>query len=40
MVEPFGRPRRNRALMELLVTFIPYLSLAVAMMVLAQRGYT
>ncbi|HSK08945.1 MAG TPA: fatty acid desaturase [Vicinamibacterales bacterium] len=38
-VEPFGRPSRSRAVFEILVTFVPYLVLAISMMVLAGRGH-
>ena len=36
-VEPFGRPRRSRAVAELLETFVPYVVLNVVM-VMAVRG--
>ncbi len=36
-VEPFGRPRRSRAVAELLETFVPYVALNVVM-VMAVRG--
>ncbi len=39
LVEPFGRPQRSQALLQLLLTFTPYLCLAVAMLVLVSRGH-
>jgi omega-6 fatty acid desaturase (delta-12 desaturase) len=37
LVEPFGRPRRSRAVAELLETFIPYAALNVVMVMAVQR---
>lgn len=39
LVEPFSRPRRFRASIELLQTFIPYLAASIAMIMLVRRGY-
>ena len=36
-VEPFGRPRRSRAVAELVETFVPYVALNV-LMAMAVRG--
>lgn len=38
-VAPFARPRRSRSLLEIVETFVPYLTLSVGMMVLAGRGH-
>jgi omega-6 fatty acid desaturase (delta-12 desaturase) len=40
LVEPYGRPRRTRATIEILTTFVPYVLLVAAMLVLAYRGHT
>ena len=39
MVEPFGRPRRSRAVAELLETVIPYAVLNVVMVMAVRRGH-
>ena len=39
LVEPFVRPRRSRAVAELLETIVPYVVLNVVMMMAVQRGY-
>ena len=39
LVEPFGRPRRSRAVAELLETFIPYVVLNVVMVMAVRRGH-
>lgn len=39
LVEPFGRPQRSRAVVEILETFIPYLALSVLMVITARRGH-
>jgi omega-6 fatty acid desaturase (delta-12 desaturase) len=39
LVEPFRRPRRFRAVLEILVTFAPYLALSVMMVIAARSGH-
>jgi omega-6 fatty acid desaturase (delta-12 desaturase) len=39
LVEPFGRPRRSRAVAELLETVIPYAVLNVVMVMVVRRGH-
>jgi acyl-lipid omega-6 desaturase (Delta-12 desaturase) len=38
-VEPFGQPHRSRAIIEIAATFVPYIVLIAAMMIIAQRGH-
>jgi acyl-lipid omega-6 desaturase (Delta-12 desaturase) len=39
LLEPFGRPRRSKAMAELLETFVPYLALNVVMVMAVRRGH-
>jgi omega-6 fatty acid desaturase (delta-12 desaturase) len=39
LVEPFGRPRRARAVTELIETFVPYFALSTLMMLLFWSGH-
>ncbi len=39
LVEPFGRPRRSRAVMEMVETFVPYCTLSFLMALAAWAGH-
>ena len=39
LVEPFVRPRRSRAVAELLETLVPYVVLNVVMVMAVRRGH-
>jgi acyl-lipid omega-6 desaturase (Delta-12 desaturase) len=39
MTEPFSRPRAARAALEIVETFVPYLALTAAMMLLVRQGH-